>query len=212
MVEYIILSYTGSSMFPTLKTGDALSMAKYEQTGVHNGDVIAFKSPYGRALVVHRVVAVDQRVVRTKGDNNLKDDDWVLSPNSIVGRVVSIRRGGKAIPIFNGFWGRRYVSALRVVKWINSALMSVTLSPVYHRLAKASIFKKFSCRVGVRLICFNHGDALQFQLLLGRRVIGRLFPGQKHWYIRCPFRLIVDEASLPQNNSRDLVSFQHSLS
>jgi hypothetical protein len=40
---------------------------------------------------------------------------------------------------------------------------------------------------------------------MGRRVIGRWLPGMSRWHIRRPFRLFVDEASLPENPARGSV-------
>jgi len=45
---------------------------------------------------------------------------------------------------------------------------------------------------------FNRSDGVEFQLLMAGHVIGRLIPGKGEWFIRRPFRLFVDEASLPQ--------------
>jgi hypothetical protein len=45
----------------------------------------------------------------------------------------------------------------------------------------------------------------ELQLLMGRRVIGRWLPGMSRWHIRRPFRLFVDEASLPENPARGSV-------
>jgi hypothetical protein len=40
---------------------------------------------------------------------------------------------------------------------------------------------------------------------MGRRVVGRWLPGMTRWYIRRPFRLFVDEESLPENPGKDSV-------
>ena len=208
-----VITYIGNSMFPTLKTGDVLRVVQYSPRKIIAGDVIAFHSPNGRAIIVHRVIGVDQIWIQTKGDNNLRNDDWILSPNDILGRIVSVRRGEKNIIILSGFWGQKYVFAVRVLKRIIGVLNSIMLSPAYNWLSETGTFERqFSRRISTRLCCFKRGNGLEQQLIFGRRVIGRLLPGQKQWYIKRPFRLIVDEKSLPNNTFVYHVSSQHSLS
>jgi signal peptidase I len=201
--------YAGNSMAPTLKTGDALRVVQYEDNGVRIGDVAAFRSPKDGTLVVHRVVSVGPQGVKTKGDNNLAIDDWVLQPNDIIGRVVSVRRHDKKITFFGGFFGQVYCLALEVAKRIDLAF-SHTFGPVYRWLGKSDIFRRlFSRWIGMRVFYFKRGDGMELQLRFGRRVVGRLLPGQDQWYIRRPFKLFVDEAFLPSNNPDELTSMQH---
>ena len=195
------LNFSGVSMLPTLKAGDLLKMVSYEKRGIFVGDVVAFQTPIGSGLAAHRVAAVDHKGLKTKGDNNDKIDDWVLSPHNIVGRIVSAQRGGKKIIILGGFWGRQYVRAIRTIRYLYRTLKFVLLSPLYHWLAAKGMFRKqFSRRLSPRLYCFKRGKDAELQLIWGKRVIGRLTPGQKQWLIRRPFRLFVDEASLPVNH------------
>ncbi len=42
----------------------------------------------------------------------------------------------------------------------------------------------------------------ELHLHMAGRVIGRLLPGEERWRIKPPFRLIVDEDSLPGNESK----------
>jgi hypothetical protein len=50
-----------------------------------------------------------------------------------------------------------------------------------------------------RAISLSHTAGTELQLLMGRRAIGRWLPGKSGWNIRRPFRLFVDEESLPEN-------------
>jgi len=47
------------------------------------------------------------------------------------------------------------------------------------------------------LIYLPRPEGLEWQLWWKRLLIGRKMPDQPHWTIRRPFRLFVDEASLP---------------
>jgi hypothetical protein len=50
-----------------------------------------------------------------------------------------------------------------------------------------------------RVISFNRDAGAELQLVMGRRVIGRWLEGKSGWNIRRPYRLFVDEESLPEN-------------
>ena len=196
MIENMI-NYTGNSMFPTLKTGDTFRVVPYNDRDIRVGDVVMFNSPYGKTPIVHRVVTVSQEGVKTKGDNKLAIDDFILQPNEIIGRVVSIQRGKKSVTIFGGFLGRIYASTLEAGKRIDNVLSTI-LRPAYRWLTQTGIFRKlFSRWINTRVSCFKCGDGMEMQLHLGRRIIGRRFPGQDQWYIQRPFKLFIDESILP---------------
>ena len=80
-------NYSGPSMNPTLKAGDSLRVAPYENTRINVGDVVVFHTPERERHVTHRVISVDSRGVRTRGDNNNKTDSWLLRPDEIIGRI-----------------------------------------------------------------------------------------------------------------------------
>lgn len=192
-----VINYIGSSMFPTLKTGDILRVVPYKEGAVRTGDVVVFNSPYGKTPIVHRVVTVDKKGVKTKGDNKLAIDDFILQPNEIIGQVVFAQRGKKEIKIINGFLGRIYASILEAGKRID-VVVSAIFRPVYHWLTRSGIFRKlFSRWIQTKVLCFKQEDGLEMQLQLGRRIIGRRLPGKNQWHIVRPFKLFIDEATLP---------------
>jgi signal peptidase I len=197
MVENMI-NYTGASMFPTLKAGDALRVVSYKDRDIRVGDVVLFHSPNGRTPIVHRVVSVNNEGVRTKGDNKLAIDDFILQPSKIIGRVFSIKRGRKSVTIFGGISGRIYAMVIGTGKFFDTALCTA-LRPTYRRFAQTGTFRKmFSRYIRTRISCFKCGDDMEMQLHLGRRIIARRFPGTGRWHIQRPFRLFVDEHTLPE--------------
>jgi signal peptidase I len=180
-MDNTVINYIGTSMFPTLKTGDFFRVVSYKERAVRIGDVVLFNSPYSRIPIVHRVVSIDKKGVRTKGDNKLAIDDCILQPNDIIGQVVSAQRGKKKIKILSGFPGRIYASTLDVGKRMD-IVVSTILRPVYRWLTQTGIFRKlFSRWIRTQVLCFKHGDDMEMQLHLGRRIIGRRFPGQDRW-------------------------------
>ena len=88
-MDNTVINYIGTSMFPTLKTGDILRVVPYKERTVRMEDVVVFHSLYGKTSIVHRVVSVAKECVRTKCDNNNKMDHWVLYTEDIIGKVYA---------------------------------------------------------------------------------------------------------------------------
>jgi len=200
MVGYapIKILYTGSSMNPTLKTLDVIIVSPYEGDQIQPGDVILFSPPGSNDKVVHRVISISGRGLVTRGDNNNVMDSWTLSPDRVVGRVVCMRRDNRVRIIHGGTRGSFCVSAHRFFRNIGS-MISFMLNPAYHRLAKTGLFRRWMPDGKyTRILTFNRYDGMEYQLLMASHVIGRLLPGRNEWFIRRPFRLFVDEASLPK--------------
>ena len=190
-------NYNGPSMNPTLKAGDQLRVVPYENKMICVGDVVIFHVPEGERQVTHRVISVDSRGVRTRGDNNNNTDSRVLRPDEIAGRVISACRGTKSISIHGGRRGLIYASALWSIKRINLAISRI-LHPPYRRLSESGIFRRaLPHRARPRVLCFTRPNGVEMHLLMGKWIIGRRRPGWEEWQVRPPFRLFVDEASLP---------------
>ena len=71
---------------------------------LHVGDVVAFHPTNAGALTyTHRVVAIRDGVVTTRGDINGSDDPWATTDRQLVGRAVSLLPGlgflARALPL-----------------------------------------------------------------------------------------------------------------
>ena len=184
-------------MNPTLKDSDILYIIPYNSRSIRIGDIIVFLPPEKKRNVAHRVISVDEQGIRTKGDNNCNVDSCVLNPDDILGRVVYAQRRNRRLRIYGGLKGRLSIVVVRTIRIIKSGISSL-LRPVYHRLSQSGIFRNvLSHRVKTQVLCFRRPNGMEMQLLVGQWVIGRRLPGKKQWQIRRPFRLVVDEASLP---------------
>ena len=189
------LLYNGSSMNPLFQEGDVVQVAPCDGLELLPGDVVAFVPPEQTGKVIHRVVAVHPRGIITKGDNVAAADDWLLAPRDILGKVVSIHRQGRLIPVPRQPPVSLYL--LRVRRWC-SLTLSPLLQPVYRRLVDAGLFQgRLAAWLKPRLLYFPHADGPEWQLWLGTFLIGRKPPRLPCWTIRRPFRLFVDEAGLP---------------
>lgn len=199
------MNYIGSSMNPTLMPGVRLDVSAYHGQKIRKGDVIVFVPPGGDSKIVHRVTSVNSDGIRTRGDNRKHEDDWVLRRENILGRVVATQRNNRRRRILGGPLGRLFALTVRVIRAIDSPL-SYLLRPAYSELAKVSIFTRLlPVQMRPRVVSFEQAAGKELQLLMGRRVVGRWLPGMTRWYIRRPFRLFVDEESLPQNPGKGSV-------
>ena len=199
------INYIGPSMNPTLRAGDRLQFTHHDGQKIRQGDVVVFISPGDDAKIIHRVVSVSSKGIRTRGDNCNQVDPWVLSPEHIIGRVVFAQRGNRRRRVFGGAVGQLFGVSTRAIHAIDSGFSSL-LHPVYKRLSGSDIFRRWlPGSMRPRVISFNRGAGTELQLVMGRRVIGRCLEGKRGWQIRRPFRLFVEEESLPENPGKGSV-------
>ncbi len=199
------MNYTGTSMNPVLKPGDRLQVIPCDEQEIRRGDVVVFIPPGGDSKIVHRVTSVNSDGIMTRGDNCNHEDGWVLSPEHILGQVVSLQRGNRRRRIIKGPLGQFYAAAVRAIHAIDSGV-SQMLRPAYHWLVRNDVFRRYlPDQIKPRVISFDRAAGTELQLLMGRRVIGRCLPGKTRWHIRRPFRLFVDEEALPENPGKGSV-------
>ena len=193
------LNYIGPSMNPIFKAGDRLKIISNIHAKIRAGDVVVFISPDDGSKVVHRVVSVNSDGIRTRGDNCNHEDDWVLRREHILGQVVAAQRGKRRRRVFGGRIGQLFGLAIRAIHAIEASVSS-GFRPTYDRLAMAGVFRRWlPTKMRTRVLSFDRAAGTELQLVMGRRVIGRWLPGRTGWSIRRPFRLFVDEESLPEN-------------
>lgn len=100
--EYPLTTPETWSMYPTIKRGDLLIVQgglKGEDIYAHpvNGDIIIFRDPRGGPTpIVHRAIdkgydeTKREYFFKTKGDNNLREDSWIVWESDIYGKVIFI--------------------------------------------------------------------------------------------------------------------------
>ncbi len=95
--HYLISYIKSSSMEPTYYEGDVVIIHKVPPSEIRIGDVIVFREPGGSELILHRVVAIEERDGKryflTKGDNprtNPRVDVWLWVPEeNVIGVLVA---------------------------------------------------------------------------------------------------------------------------
>ena len=199
--ELQTMNYIGPSMNPTLKPGDRLRISPYHSQEIRRGDVVVFVPPGGTAKIIHRVIYTGSQGIKTRGDNCNLVDPWVLSPDRIFGRVVCARRGNRRRRVFGGTLGHLLGVIIRAINGVDHRVSGL-LRPAYEWSARRGMFRRLlPAQMTLRVISFSRPEGTELQLLMGRWVIGRRLPEKSGWQIRRPFRLFVDEESLPRNLS-----------
>ena len=187
-------AHFGTSMNPTLCELDLLEIETYGNRSVRMGDVICFVPPGWNRPAVHRVVSVTSEGIRTRGDNNNLIDSWVIVPEDVIGQVVRAARGRKERPIYGGWVGMLWAMGVKIFK-----VLVRFPALFYHLLACSGVLRYLlPLHRRMRIITINQPGGEELQLVLGRWLVGRCKPGMEHWWIRRPFRLFMDEDSLPR--------------
>ena len=193
----ILVAYIGTSMNPTLREPEILEIRPYGNRPLRVGDVVFFRSPGRQQTVVHRIVRLTPEGLVTRGDNNRRDDAFVLQPEDIKGRVVAAWQGRKNRAIAGGRRGRLLGRLIPWKRFLDRNL-SYLLHSFYHTLTHWS-FLTTLLPAGLRpkIVVFQDQGIGRPCLLLGRHIIGRYDDRRQQWQIRRPFRLIVDVHNLP---------------
>ncbi len=80
---YVVLS---GSMEPDYPTGSVI-LTNTTPDEIGTQDVITYRT--GGQLITHRVVRMNEEGYVTKGDNNPTEDPGTVSPDQVVGKVIS---------------------------------------------------------------------------------------------------------------------------
>jgi SynChlorMet cassette protein ScmC len=196
-------AYIGPSMIPTLREPEIMEIRPYGRSPLRVGDVIFFLSPDTEQPVVHRVVRVTPDGISTSGDNNTREDLFLLQPGSVKGRVAAARRGQKRRTIRGGRAGRLTIRWLAWRRVLDRGV-SFLLHPIYHALSHSGVFARaLPPSLRPRVVVFQARGREQFQLLLGRRIIGRYDDYRRQWQIQRPFQILIDARTLPGRQDKE---------
>ncbi|MFA6146739.1 MAG: S26 family signal peptidase [bacterium] len=192
----IFAAYGGPSMNPTLRGPEMMEIVPYGNGPLQVGDVVFFLPPGSDRPVVHRVVRVMPEGIFTRGDNNSREDEFLLRLEHIQGRVVAAWRGRKRRKIAGGFRGCWTMYWLHRRRLLDRGL-SPFLHPLYHALSRRGrIAKWLPASLRPRVVVFRVKGEDQQLLMLRERVIGRYDKRTRQWRILRPFRLLLDEKTL----------------
>ena len=94
-------SAPGTSMGPTIRDGEPITVAPAEPSEITLGDIVAYRNGHG--LVAHRVVRIERRD-QAGGGFVLRGDsattcDAPVAPEQILGKVISVERRGRQLKV-----------------------------------------------------------------------------------------------------------------
>src|ERR1035437_8785058 len=201
-------AYVGPSMNPTLREPEIMEIMPYDSRPLRVGDVAFFLPSEADQPVVHRVVRVTPAGISTLGDNNTREDAFLLQPKSIKGQVVAAWYGQKRRKIAGGLPGRLTSRRLRWRRVLDRGV-SPLLHPLYQALSRWKLIARvLPVSLRPRVVVFHARGRDQFQLLMGQRIIGRYDDQRHQWQIQRPFQLFVDGRALPRQQDRDRLNRQ----
>lgn len=197
----VFFRHAGYSMDPTLCQLDLVEIEPYGNRPVRAGDVIIFLPPGLEEPVVHRIIRNTPGGICTRGDNNQYNDPWNIEKKDILGQVTTAWRGQKRRNIAGGGRGRLTGLLIRIKRVLDKTVSGL-LGPAYRSLACSGVLRcGLFAFLKPRILVFQSGSCTNYQLLVGKRVVGRYNPSGNRWDIKRPFKLFVDESSLPPNPS-----------
>jgi signal peptidase I len=117
----------GGSMHPTIREGEAITVAPARPAAIRRGDVILYR--VGGGVIAHRVARVAQKpdgvlAFISRGDASQSGDEPVEQP-AILGRVVAVERGGRTLnPASSGARALAiaWAAAARLLGWLRARL------------------------------------------------------------------------------------------
>ena len=190
--------HIGPSMNPTLTAQDLLEIRPYTQERPKVGDIVFFQPPQNDQFVVHRITAVRLNRIHTKGDNNGHIDPWILKAGDISGQVVAAQRGEVRRKITGGFIGR-LTGLTCLIRRKSSHLFVKLFRPVYWSFSSGGFLHwLIPVRFKPQVAAFRSDANESYKILLGSRIIGSYDESLLQWQIRRPYRLFVDESTLPK--------------
>jgi len=87
---------TGSSMIPTIKSNDVVSISPYKENRPKVGDVIALLDRVNKRIIIHRIIKQQKSMFLLKGDG-LWHYDGFFPREWIAGFVSRLERNGAPI-------------------------------------------------------------------------------------------------------------------
>lgn len=192
-----VLRHSGRSMLPVLRDGDLLQVLPVPFDELAPGDVIAVERSESDTVVVHRVVARCAEGLTTRGDWNLMDDEWLVTGDGVVGKVVAVLRGRRTVTIHGGRRGLRAARRARLLRRLDRPVSRLLHRPYAALIASGWPRRLLHRWFPVRVVTRSAGGDQIGRVLLRSREIGRWDPRRRRWAIDRPYRLLVDESVLP---------------
>jgi signal peptidase I len=92
----------GTSMHPTIRHGDLITVEPVEPSNLKRGDIILYRLQ--KDFIAHRIVNIEERngcglTFFLRGDASVSEDAPV-KPEQVLGKIVCLERGHRSIDVF----------------------------------------------------------------------------------------------------------------
>jgi hypothetical protein len=191
----------GKSMHPIFRTGDLVEVVPASSAKLRPGDCIVYRKTQRQPYIIHRIVSVTPSI-RTRGDARPCVDVDPVSPEWIVGRVVSRVRFGRETRILSGRAGMvagkfyRYAGRLDPSRRTKGGKLARLIRSVSSRVFRL-------CPPRHAAFVTTGGTTVHCLLLLNR-IIGTYDNRKGDWDLAWPFDIlgVADGIARPQANQK----------
>ncbi len=87
---------TGSSMLPTIRNNDVVSISPYKENNPKVGEVVALLDRANSRIIIHRIIKKKEKMFLLKGDGLLRYDGF-FPREWVAGFVSGVERNGTPI-------------------------------------------------------------------------------------------------------------------
>jgi hypothetical protein len=203
------IRYLGTSMNPTFRDSDLLEVTANKKNEIRVGDVIAFRTYYCEDYIIHRVVEVERRGIKTRGDSNDSVDPFWVQPHHIVGKVFSLWRGQRSIKVLNSMPGFIWSYFIRTMRGLDQAI-SPKIHMLYHSLSSYhDIMRLLPADFQPQVQRFSSEGKDYYKVVINGNVVGCYRQDLEEWQIKRPYRLLVGEKRLARIKEREEGSVEH---
>jgi signal peptidase I len=192
MIKTDSFFYSGRSMDGTFRECDRLEIKKNKINEINPGDVAVFISPIEaekETHCVHRVVSFADKGLFTRGDNNLKNDEALVTEENFIGKVTHYERDGKIHKVWNGRLGmlraRVLHGRLHVIRTVK-----IFLRTPYRLLKKTGIVAKL-WRPEIETINFETQDGPFIKYIHKGRTVASCWLDSNRWWFRRPYDFVI---------------------
>ena len=182
------------SMYPTLKSGDGLTLYTYTSFDeVCIGDIIIYPHPEKPFDVVHRIIKKYDNSVITRGDNNNKIDPYFIKFEDIIGKVISAKRETRLISLLSGRRGY-LLHRLLIFKKFTIPYFTRPLSFISNLLTKSRIFNFCHSLLDLDVVHIQTEGNHKYILRYKNKAIGKKsIDTDNQWKIKFPYKLFINK-------------------
>lgn len=85
-----LIKVYSEAMEPAIKSGATISYKTVDFDSLEVGDIIVIQFSADSAIFISRISEITSEGLKTKADNNPGPDSWTVTPDYLIGKVVTI--------------------------------------------------------------------------------------------------------------------------